>query len=981
MAPRELTTLNDNGGDQAAEVGASSSPQTKLVIVVDPYSTGCMIAQEISKRGYHLMALWTAGFSDEMKTHVPVSCADLRYHAELTQGDGASLEEMEMLARKAGEPYEIIGCVAGGEAGVDFADEFSEHLGVLSNGTDIANRRDKKVQQELVKAKGMRSVRQAGGSNFEEVREFLETETYPVVLKPVDSAGSDGVKLCETFEEAEEHFHHLLKVEAVNGGYNESVLCQEFLRGTEYVIDHVSRDGIHKTMVVWAYDKRPANGSAFVYYGMVPVDPQSPEAQVLIPYIRGVLDALGMKNGPSHGEAIMTADGPCLVEMNCRAHGGDGNWSPLARALTGGYSQIEATADAYLDPDRFFDNDVYPEAPPSPLRAAGLEVNLISFSRGKIKATPGFDVLQALPSFVWQSPAVKIGDEVDYTIDLISSPGCCILMNKDDAVLKKDLDFIRYLEEINGLFIYETRVQTLKKPSVYDSVSRQSSMDMDTLSPLKRTPSLMKGASADDDGHFKPLMRIMSLDRPELRGGPLIRRPTTIDAPNEAVVVVDPYSTGCWIVKEILNRQYKVIALWTAGFPTEMRAHIPLDCEGLNYHAHIEEGSSVVSTAIAVRKAAGQFRVVACLAGGEAGVGLADTLSETLEVRTNGVGVAGDRRDKKVQQELVAKAGMRSVRQAGGSKFEDVEDFLKKESYPVVVKPVDSAGSDGVKLCHDFDEAKDHFGAIMSEDNVNVNGGQCSAVLCQEFLRGKEYVVDHVSRNGVHKTMMVWSYDKRPANGSAFVYFGMLPVDPQSAEARLLIPYVRGVLDALDIKNGPTHAEVIVTPGGPCLVEMNCRAHGGDGTFRPLARALTGGYSQIETTVDAYLGAKEFDALPAEPPSPLKSAGQEVILVSRSRGTVTATPGFDVIRSLESFVYLESAVERGTMVDYTTDLFTGIGSTILMHPDREVLEADVATIRKMEENNELFEYEKVGAIFKAVSSLNLADMNVSTTAY
>ena len=51
-------------------------------------------------------------------------------------------------------------------------------------------------------------------------------------------------------EEAKEHFHHLLTVEAVNGGYNTQVLCQEFLRGKEYVIDHVSRNGVHKTMMV-----------------------------------------------------------------------------------------------------------------------------------------------------------------------------------------------------------------------------------------------------------------------------------------------------------------------------------------------------------------------------------------------------------------------------------------------------------------------------------------------------------------------------------------------------------------------------------------------------------------------------------------------------------------------------------------------------------------------------------------------------------
>lgn len=95
-----------------------------------------------------------------------------------------------------------------------------------------------------------------------------------------------------------------------------------------------------------------------------------------------------------------------------------------------------------------------------------------------------------------------------------------------------------------------------------------------------------------------------------------------------------------------------------------------------------------------------------------------------------------------------------------------------------------------------------------------VNGGQCPAVLCQEFLRGKEYVVDHVSRDGEHKAVMIWVYDKRPMHGSAFVYFGCIPVDSESAEAKILIPYVRGVLDAMEIKNGPTHCEVMMTPEG-----------------------------------------------------------------------------------------------------------------------------------------------------------------------
>ena len=215
-----------------------------------------------------------------MKTHVPVSCRDLTYLAEIDDLDPWSLDDLEKnikqaasaAARKLGRPadyYTIVGCIAGGEAGVDMADLLSEKLGVLSNGAqgDFANRRDKKVQQELVREKGMRAVRQASGEKFEEVVDFLKSEAFPVVLKPTDSAGSDGVKLCQTFEEAREHFEHLLTVEAVNGGYNTEVLCQEFLRGKEYVVDCVSRNGVHKVCMVWVYDKRPTNGVSLDQHG------------------------------------------------------------------------------------------------------------------------------------------------------------------------------------------------------------------------------------------------------------------------------------------------------------------------------------------------------------------------------------------------------------------------------------------------------------------------------------------------------------------------------------------------------------------------------------------------------------------------------------------------------------------------------------------------------------------------------------------
>lgn len=515
------------------------STTQKAVLVVTPYSTGCCVALEMQRRGYAIVALWINGFAEEMKTHVPLSCAkELRYVCEIDEQESMEKTIEEIHQKTSDANLEIVACLAGGEAGVDTADELSEAMGLLSNGTlrgangEILNRRDKKVQQELLRAAGMRSVRQAGSDKFEDVEEFLRTESYPIVLKPTESAGSDGVKLCPNFDEAKEHFHQLMNSQLVNGGDCGQVLCQEFLRGKEYVVDHVSLNGVHKTMMVWVYDKRERNGSAFVYFGCVPIEADSPEAKLIIPYIRKTLDVLGVKNGPSHGEVIITDTGPCLVEMNCRANGGDGAWQPLARGLTpGDYSQVEVTADAYLNPEKFAS---YPDCP-GKLVGDGVEVLLVNYADGVVKRTPGFDVLKKLPSCIHFESGVKIGSTVEPTIDLITSVGSVIVYHENPEIVKEDLRFIRYLENMDGLFIFEegaSEVQEEKKEEDVETITTKPKIavaDATVSSQAAKETTVVRQTKEiegePDDGRFP--------DGPFLKKTISLQRTVSIDTRND----------------------------------------------------------------------------------------------------------------------------------------------------------------------------------------------------------------------------------------------------------------------------------------------------------------------------------------------------------------------------------------------------------------------------------------------------------------
>jgi hypothetical protein len=153
---RTMTSLTANGDSTNSihyhDQHDSDDPSHQVVVIVDPYSTGCLVAKEINLRGYPIVALWTKGFSEAMKTHVPQSCGTMNYLASIDEPlEGGLAATAEALKTAIGPDKTLQACLAGGEAGVDLADALSEFLGLLTNGTDIPNRRDKKIQQELIR--------------------------------------------------------------------------------------------------------------------------------------------------------------------------------------------------------------------------------------------------------------------------------------------------------------------------------------------------------------------------------------------------------------------------------------------------------------------------------------------------------------------------------------------------------------------------------------------------------------------------------------------------------------------------------------------------------------------------------------------------------------------------------------------------------------------------------------------------------------
>ena len=328
----------------------------EAVIVVDTFSTGASLAHMLYKAGYHVVCVLSGeleGLLDMMPEGLDFSFAGTILYdskAEESVAFGKVVGAIQALK------WPVVAVFAGAETGVELSDKLSEHLGLRTNGTALSEaRRNKYVMGETIRAAGVRAVKQLRASTWGEISSFIaewNPDPFKVIVKPMDSAGSDDVTLCLSLADVQAAFGNIMgKVNGL-GLVNKAVLVQEYLEGPEFVVDMVSRGGVHKVLGLWIYDRHGANGAHFVNHGQHMLTSDYPNCRAIIDYQRKVLDALGIFNGPSHGEVKWFKGEPVLVEVGARCHGGDGLWIGIANEAFG-CDQASATTYAYLFPEKF----------------------------------------------------------------------------------------------------------------------------------------------------------------------------------------------------------------------------------------------------------------------------------------------------------------------------------------------------------------------------------------------------------------------------------------------------------------------------------------------------------------------------------------------------------------------------------------------------------------------------------------------------
>ena len=174
------------------------------------------------------------------------------------------------------------------------------------------------------------------------------------------------------------------------------------------------------------------------------------------------------------------------------------------------------------------------------------------------------------------------------------------------------------------------------------------------------------------------------------------------------------------------------------------------------------------------------------------------------------------------------------------------EDKIKKLAYPIIVKPVDSYSSRGVRKVFNINELKAAFESAVEISRTNT-------AIVEEYVEGEELTVDVYIEDGIAHTLCISNIDKIPGNDRFVICRTRYPAQI-SDEVKKQVEVVAGqIAKAFNLQNSPMLVQMITDGKKVSVVEFCARTGGGD-KFRLIKQVSN--FDVIKAVVDLTLGRK-----------------------------------------------------------------------------------------------------------------------------
>jgi biotin carboxylase len=417
---------------------APAAERRGRVAIVDPHSTGAYLAEAFARQGIQAVAILGMAPPPGRAEHLRPE----QYTAVISDG----VDTMDTTRRL--EQLDVRHVLAGSESGVLLADRIAHRLGVPGNDPSTSTaRRDKfamalaLARADLPHARTIQAIDDGGAR-----KAAYELGTWPLVVKPAASAGSDHVVIADDVPAVSAAAGEILSSPDFFGQPNQALIVQQYLTGTQFAVNSVSQRGVHRIVEVWLDRRTDLGDGRLIYDRMDLLAPHDDRVPVLADYVRSCLDALGIVHGPAHSEVMLTTNGPVLIETGARLQGGDS--VPLMRAATG-TSQTDAAVQSALDPA-----DAHADRTRKPYSYAPVaQLFLQAPADGWIR-DGAMERLLRVPGVAGCVQAPAPGTAVRRTVDLLSSPATVYLSGDTAEQVDEAHAAVRDLEAAD---FYQTR--------------------------------------------------------------------------------------------------------------------------------------------------------------------------------------------------------------------------------------------------------------------------------------------------------------------------------------------------------------------------------------------------------------------------------------------------------------------------------------------------------------------------------------------
>lgn len=199
------------------------APARDAVVVVDPFSSGAPFTQELKEAGCFVIGILSTRMMDE--------CWLKQFKPELYDASFEHLnieDTIKFLQNLSGVHLSAI--MPGSEPGVELAEQLREYFPDVERNIGPSDvRRHKAAMHAQLRKKGVRAVVEICTGDVDEAIEWVATTTkYPIIVKPPQSGGSDGLYFCHSDADIRNAFDKELGGTNFVGIVNKKITCTKF---------------------------------------------------------------------------------------------------------------------------------------------------------------------------------------------------------------------------------------------------------------------------------------------------------------------------------------------------------------------------------------------------------------------------------------------------------------------------------------------------------------------------------------------------------------------------------------------------------------------------------------------------------------------------------------------------------------------------------------------------------------------------------